>query len=340
MKTLDPIQVVEACYAGPGDDVAWTKGILEAMEPATCGLGLYSLAVDLRAPDKVSWTPLADHGPVYDWRGSVAATHAIPMMEVHRAIYRPSPPVTTLSRRLAPFGPAFLQQVREMMRRSAGAADVLGVGGALHDGRVVAVGIPIDEKGVPPRTVHQLTRIAAHLTSGWRLRKRLEASPGDEPPDAVLDPSGKVLDAAPRAQPGPVRGALANAVRRVERARGRLRRADPEEALALWRGLVNGAWTLVDRVDTDGRRVVVVRRNDPGAHDPTALSAGERDVVAHVVMGHSNKYIAYLLGIAPSTVAGRLESVQAKLRLGSRRELIAFLGKPEKPDPPAPRSAA
>ncbi len=115
---------------------------------------------------------------------------------------------------------------------------------------------------------------------------------------------------------------LAEAVRRVDRARGLLRRTDPEEALQLWQGLVDGTWSLIDQCDSDGRRYVLARRNEPGVRDPRALTQRERGVAAFASMGHQNKFIAYLLGLSAGTVAGHLRSAQRKLGLASRAELI------------------
>ena len=49
-------------------------------------------------------------------------------------------------------------------------------------------------------------------------------------------------------------------------------------------------------------------------------------MLACAVRGHSNKYIGYLLGVATSTAATRLDSALRKLGLGSRREAIEVLG--------------
>src|SRR5512143_2854719 len=75
-------------------------------------------------------------------------------------------------------------------------------------------------------------------------------------------------------------------------ARRRVVRADPDEALQLWRGLVDGTWSLVDHHDTDGKRYLLARRNQPGVREPTALTQNERSVLAFAAMGHQNKYIA------------------------------------------------
>jgi DNA-binding CsgD family transcriptional regulator len=320
---LDPILAIEACYAPDVADSAWAKGIVEALRPAAEGAGLYSFALDIRDPARLGWAPLADAGPVPDWRASLAATQHGAPPEIVRAIYRPAPAVDTLSRRLRALPPEVRAAIAgEVGSRMDGMTDCIGMTGAVHDGRWIVVAIPLRPGATPPpRRIHQLRLVAAHLVSGWRLRARL-AEWGAEQPDAVLAPDGRVLDAAPALRDERSRGRLADAVRRVERARGALRRTSPEEALSLWQGLVTGRWSLVDRVDADGRRFVLVRRNDPRVRDPKALDEGERQVLAYAVLGHSHKYVGYLLGLAASTVATRLERARAKLGARSRRELI------------------
>ena len=86
--------------------------------------------------------------------------------------------------------------------------------------------------------------------------------------------------------------------------------------------MVDGRWSLVDHHDADGRRYILVRRNDPAVRDPKALTARERAVAAFAAQGHQNKYIGYLLGLAPATVASHLTAAMRKLGVLSRRELI------------------
>jgi DNA-binding NarL/FixJ family response regulator len=85
---------------------------------------------------------------------------------------------------------------------------------------------------------------------------------------------------------------------------------------------VDGRWSLVDHVEADGRRVVLARRNPPGVRDPRALTARERDVLAHVAQGHGNKHVAYALGLSATTVATHLRRALRKLGLRSRRDAI------------------
>ena len=116
--------------------------------------------------------------------------------------------------------------------------------------------------------------------------------------------------------------ALKEAAKAMQRARGSSRHSDPPGAVEAWRALVSGRWTLLDHFDHDGKRYVVAVRNDPVVPAFAELSPREAQVVAYAAQGHSNKLIAYELGIAPSTVAMHLSTAGGKLNAKSRVELI------------------
>src|SRR6185295_17350522 len=71
------------------------------------------------------------------------------------------------------------------------------------------------------------------------------------------------------------------------------------------------------------RRYVLALENTPTAPDPRALTAEERPVLHFVLMGHTNKAIAYELGLPEGTVATRLGAIVKKLRAKSRVDLAA-----------------
>jgi DNA-binding NarL/FixJ family response regulator len=106
-----------------------------------------------------------------------------------------------------------------------------------------------------------------------------------------------------------------------------MRRTDPDEATALWRALVAGRWTLVERIDRDGKRFLVARANPPGAKEPLALTLPERRVAALLAMSHSQKLISYELDLAPATVSQIARSALKKLGVSSRGELVRLFGR-------------
>jgi DNA-binding NarL/FixJ family response regulator len=119
---------------------------------------------------------------------------------------------------------------------------------------------------------------------------------------------------------------LAQFMRRRSLARGQLRRADQDQAIAAWDALVRGEWTLVDHSDVDGKRFVLARKNQPAVGDPGALTLRERQVATYAALGHSNKHICYELGLSPAVVSRHLRQALRKLRLRDRTELVALLG--------------
>jgi DNA-binding NarL/FixJ family response regulator len=120
--------------------------------------------------------------------------------------------------------------------------------------------------------------------------------------DAVLSPSGSVTHAEVVAQSVSARESLRHAAEAIDRARSKAR-SNEDEALDLWQGLVAGRWSLFDRFDTDGRRFLIARKNDPDVKDPRALTMRQRQVLSYAAMGHPLKLIAYSLGISPSSVS-------------------------------------
>jgi DNA-binding NarL/FixJ family response regulator len=89
------------------------------------------------------------------------------------------------------------------------------------------------------------------------------------------------------------------------------------------KGLVDARWTLTDHCEPVGRRYVLARENAPKPQGPASLSKREQQVVALATLGRSNKFIAYELGLAHSTVRVLMARACLKLRAKTRSELVA-----------------
>lgn len=163
------------------------------------------------------------------------------------------------------------------------------------------------------------TRVSSHLGAAWRLRSRLVGQ--HEEGEAILAPSGAVEHATADAKAPSARETLRAAVRNRERALassiGKLSR----EPLDLWKGLVEGRWSLVDRFDSDGRRYVVAHANRLAAPGPRALTDRERDVAAMAAVGAPLKVIAYELGLSIPRVSNLLTAALRRIGAASRAEL-------------------
>jgi DNA-binding NarL/FixJ family response regulator len=87
--------------------------------------------------------------------------------------------------------------------------------------------------------------------------------------------------------------------------------------------LIAGRWSLVDQTDTDGRRFVLARQNEPHPHGAAVLSRRQRQVLFYASVGWSLKQIAYALGLASEgSVTWHLHDGLNRLGFGSRAELI------------------
>lgn len=177
---------------------------------------------------------------------------------------------------------------------------------------------------VPPVMRSRWHKLSAHIGAGLRLQLRLTA---EQPlaPDAVLEPDGRFAHAEGEAKSHSAREVLREAARQLDRARGPMRREDGDGALELWRGLVDGRWSLLDRFESDGRRYVVAVRNEPPFRDPRGLTPRQRHVAHLVSMGHSNKEVAYALGLSASAVSTHVSAVLRRLGLRRREQLVAAL---------------
>lgn len=169
------------------------------------------------------------------------------------------------------------------------------------------------------------TRVSSHLVAACRLRERLLAAAGSPQPadgEAILTPAGSVEHAIANATPRSARDILREAVRSRERALAGMSRSSSQGALDLWKGLVEGRWSLVDRFDSDGRRYVIAHANAPRAPGPRRLTAQERDVTAIAAAGLPIKIIAYELGLSVPRVSNILRHAMAKIGVTSRAELV------------------
>ena len=317
----DLIAAVEASYASAVDDREWLREICMKLSEAP------------RNSISVSGTILegTDLGTArYE---PVLTDHSHPhSLEIQRTMFRLGdpesfrkvtfgPPAATMSEVL---GPDFeTSQMAVQGLHPWGLRDVLNVISVDVKARWVGLSFLLSHcMRLNAQERMRWSRLAAHLAAGMRLRRKLAEAVA---PEAVLHPDGRVEHAEAAAQPKAAREVLRSAARAVDRARSRLRREDPDAALDVWKGLVAGRWSLVDRFESDGRRYLVARRNDPDVSAAPALTRREAQVAGYAALGHGNKLIAYELGLAVSTVANYLATSCRKLGVRSRLELAPIM---------------
>ena len=324
MSATDVVALLEATYGLEGGTDAWLKGVAVAAASA------------FEVPNVGAYAVLYDASDIYDFRvtGFVATPGLAPatfdlIANDFAALYRAHPQLTEAVFRKTPFGPGRELPLPEALQsvfgqlQAHGIHDILGLNGVNPDGRGLHVGVLVAAgSAAAPVPVDLLARVSSHLGAGYRLFARL-AKPSSEEGDAVIGDDGKVEHAAFGAKLPEAREALANAARAIDRARGAIRKRDPERAVAQWKALVDARWSLVDRFERDGKHYLVAHRNDPPAGAVAELSDRERQVTALAAVGHANKMIAYELGIAASTVGVLLGRAARRLGVRTRAELIA-----------------
>jgi DNA-binding CsgD family transcriptional regulator len=314
VRPLDLIGAIELAYDRTQDDTRWLADLASAIAPAfSPGPATTAFFFDVVADEARVGTTVSLGESNYT-REHYAEQH-----RVGSATGRPSRVVydcdmfTLLSRVVG-------AEVAATSIRGAGMVgdDALGLrANTTHESGVMfTTHVP---RGYRIRQRGPWTRFAAHVGSALRLRRSTRA-PTPESALAVLGPRGRVEHGAERAIAA--RDDLASAAQDMDRARGKLRRLDADAATALWRAMVKEEWTLVDWVDHDGKRFLLVEENRVPVAGRRALTERERQVVACAAMGHSNKLIAYDLGLSTGTVSVVLSRAAQKLGVSGRVALI------------------
>ncbi len=328
----DLLRVVESAHDLGGQDRHWLQGVTDAVGPfLDDGYGAYGTFVDASRPARLR------SRVVVRWRGHDAGAHAIFLVNNRESnsaatgeraarAFRPTQSIATASETLG--AETFRAVVGDTVQVFPGCQDSAAVLALSPRGVGCLVTAPLSRTHRYPRSAKQLwARLVAHVVAMQRLRCSLEAAAvrrRDEG-EAVLSPSGRVEHAEGPAQAVSARELLRAAAVESERARGRLRREDPATAVEMWRALVAGRWSIVDRFDRDGKRYLVAHQNEPDAIGPRTLTDRERQVVAFVAMGHSNKLVAYELGLSESAVGAYLCGARRKLGIRSRLDLVRLL---------------
>jgi DNA-binding NarL/FixJ family response regulator len=325
----DWIHILETAYDLACDDEQWLGSVAEAARPALdCGLGVVGYYYDASAPRLKLFGYVragADESQV-EFARRIHAHPAWRSSELLRATYRAPSALTYSSDMGKKRWAELLASTGDQGENGPRRVLILHASDPTNLGCVLGAPDPRTRSTMLRRKA-AWTRVAVHVAAGLRLRRRLAAAQAAEAEDAILSPSGAVLHAEGLAKVRTARDALRDGTVAIEKARGKLRRSDPDAALNLWRGLLDGRWSLIDRFDRDGRRFLVAHRNNVETRGLRALSARERQVASYAALGHPNKLIAYELGLTLGCVGTHLHSALAKLGAKSRVELIQLASK-------------
>lgn len=329
----DLVSIIEGAYQNVEDDTEWLRGVGEATQLALDqGLGLLAFSFDASDPGHVICSEQVPIGaaPEELARSATAMNKEVPS-ELLARIFLSMSSFGTASE-LSGQGEAILEDpYYQRFAHPFGMYDFRGLIGFNPPGTGVAMGSPlpsVQQSSAAEREVW--TRVAAHIAAAARLRElHRPAHRADNPledAEAIFNPSGKLEHAEGlAAREKGAREELAEAVRRVERARSPLRRKDGVEAIENWPSLFHGRWTIHQFEDTDGRKLLVARVNMPRPEALEDLTLAERQVVWCCAQNHPDDLIAYELGMTVGEVCQHLESVAVRFGAQSRQELCAVL---------------
>lgn len=320
----DPFAILDAVYSISKNEGAWLEGIVNASHAYDFGDGAAAYTATMGAAPSIKAIANQSHFPsaVVHMMAEQMPPHYFSRAHAPMPLTRAREFFPRVEREIELAGPSFYDGViPEFKPPEAWAV----IGGDLGVETTTLVFHCQPGQAPSDRDRMHLDAIGAHIGSALRLRALLRSDPSADGPtvDAVISPDGRILDARGDTKERDVQAPLIEAVRRLEGAK--LRSATTEERLEIWTALVEGRWSILERVETDGKRVLLVHRNSSRSTPLHILSPHEQAVATYAALGHSFKYISYELGIPLATVAVRLKSAIRKLGLRSRGELIQLL---------------
>ena len=329
MSSPAAIAIAEHAYNIEVSDDLWLRELLEAGLPIlNSGAGVVGVAYVRQAPGEIGvqkFDIVAGPAEFVEAKQAFMAEATPAMID---SLTRPGM-VTTASEALTdhPGGIELWQKHYGWM------TDALGMTAMDPDGQGIVIVAGRKELSTLNKSEsNRFHRIGVHIAAGHRIRRGLTKDDDPEIPlcgEAAIDAASfKPTDAVGPAASANALDKLRAAARSVDKARSRLRRSDPDAALEIWTGLVEGRWSLVDWHDSDGKRYIIAKPNQPGLGDPRGLSEREHQVASFAALGEGNKLIGYRLGISQPTVSEHLHNAMSKLGVSTTLELHLKLKSP------------
>lgn len=312
------VKIVEAIYAIERGGSEWLEKVMEAARPSIeRGLGLFAYRYGVEGTRVVAQETVTCGDTPMTRQRLVSALAMVPPDYAARAWTTCK---SSTASEIEGWNAESMRASRDVFRR-AGIVDVFCVNGFDPTAGGTSVAVPLSaETRVADRQRRRWTRVGHHLAAASRLRERIAGRPAWLVAEAVFTPGGRLAHAAGDARRASARDSLREAVLALDRLRTSRERRDGDAALAQWPVRIGGRWSLVDAFDSDGRRYVVAVADET----VSALTEREREVLSRAATGHSNKVIAYELGLSSSTVRVLLSRAATKLGVRRREEAVAL----------------
>jgi DNA-binding CsgD family transcriptional regulator len=315
-KRTDYVSIVEACYRQDELDQAWLDGVLTAARPLLDlggGLGL----------SMVQEGPLGRKVTLSQGAGQLANMLQLswPVVEqldaeTYQQFFYPRQPVVSASTLVAGFAPPVQAAFAGLMKH-AGCEDLLGMLGYPGDGWAFALFVAVAPGSVTPALREALRRLRIHIEASLRLRLF-----GSADSVAVIRPDGKLEHVRAGALAEDLRAAIGAQAASIDQARTREGRADADRALAVWHALVEGRFSLVERIEPDGRRYYHAFENAPHVRTQRAITETEALVLSLSLRGLSGKEVAYSTGLSQARISTALATAAERLGFSRREDLL------------------
>lgn len=320
MTTPNFVALLEHCYREGGSHHEWLSNLLDVGRSVLQNGFGYGFSMQ-RATAQGPVPFLGDYRSMsIDPFRETAAIDNIDV-RAYETLWHPRRPATFISSLIV----ALPQELRGMMvdyLEGARVVDMFGVlGHPTHDTAFALWTGVARRSDISRRARDALLRMRIHIEAGLRLRLN-----GASQVVAILTPTGRIEHLTAKADGRHSCEQLMDHARAIETARTQLTPAEQERALGAWRALVAGRWSMIERVDTDGKRFYFAFENPPYAVQHRELSQVECSVIDMFARGHAGKYVAYALGIAESSVSRHLRSATARLGFREISDLLRFAG--------------
>ena len=304
---------IDACYSSQQDRAAWLLEIARALGPLVSPR--QGVVLSLHAHGSGAAVGAAGWGHA-EHLVSKALSMRLPADVTARA-FAPFT-VSRLSRQL---GLPTMRGLSLWDDTFPGYEDAVGMWADDGASQLIAT-FHVDEHCDDPMLEKKLMRLRRHFAAGFRGGA---GRAGASPEDVILDVDGRILHRPDGASAHLAPGSLA-VLRHAARAFDRERSGDEpaSDALALWDELWSGGWHLIDAADTDGRRMLLLRRVTDDAPEK-GFTDLERKALELARRGESLKEIGLALSIPTSTASDYIASGLRKLGLSTRLELVSSL---------------
>lgn len=153
-----------------------------------------------------------------------------------------------------------------------GCDDFLGISSIDASGRGLVLGAATLGARLSRRDHELHRRVAIHLAAGLRLRASLPSRDLLAVAEAVFETDGRLAEASGAATERARQEQLSASIAGIDAARTRSASRDDIAATELWRGLVDGRWSVIEHFDSDGRRFYVAIANPALGVDVRALT--------------------------------------------------------------------